>query len=65
MEAEIKIERLARINAFMASLATAAGRTEAAHEYVDRMMRAWALLEPRDAERALGDDRLHGASGSW
>lgn len=65
MEAEIKIERLARINAFMAALAAAAGRTEAAHEYVDRMMRAWALLAPRDAEQALGDDRLHGASGSW
>jgi hypothetical protein len=65
MEAEIKIERLARINAFMAALAAAAGRTDAAHQYADRMMRAWALLEPRDGERTLGDDRLHGASGSW
>jgi len=65
MDAEIKIERLARVNAFMAALADAAGLKEAAHEYVDRMMRAWALLEPRDAEQAFGDDRLHGASGSW
>ena len=65
MDAEIKIERLARTSAFMAALATAAGDAEAAHDYVDRMMRAWALLAPRDAERALGDDRLYGASGSW
>ncbi|HEX6836298.1 MAG TPA: hypothetical protein VF334_06970 [Polyangia bacterium] len=65
MDAEIKIERLARASAFMAALATAVGDGEAAHEYVDRMMRAWALLQPREAEQALGDDRLFGASGSW
>jgi hypothetical protein len=65
MDADPKLERLARTNAFMAALAAAAGREEAAQEYVDRMMRAWALLNPGDVEVALGDERLHGASGSW
>ena len=66
MDADPKLERLARTYAFMATLANAAGRDQSVHDYIDRMMRAWALLGPRDGDAALSDaDRLHGASGSW
>ncbi len=66
MDADPKLERLARMYAFMATLANAAGRPQSAHDYVDRMMRAWSLLGPREGDATLADERrLHGASGSW
>jgi len=59
MDVEPKLERHVRANAFVAALAGAAGRQETAHEFLDRMMRAWALLEPVEGER------LFGATGEW
>jgi len=59
MEPDPKVEKLARTNAWLASLANAAGLDVATHDYLDRMLRAWALLEPSDA---FGGD---GASGAW
>jgi hypothetical protein len=62
MDADPKIERHARTNAFMAAMASAAGLEDAAQDYLDRMMRAWALLERRDSEVVFDGG---GESGCW
>ena len=59
MDVEPKLERHVRANAFVAALASAAGQDETAHEYLDRMMRAWALLAP------VEDAAIFGAAGEW
>ena len=57
MEPDPKIQRHAFNNAWLASLAHAAGLELATQDYLERMLRAWALLKPADFD---GD----GASGA-
>ncbi len=67
MDADPKLQRLVRNYAFLSGLARAAGREPIAHEYADRMMRAWALLNPAEGEAIadVDDDGVYGASGGW
>jgi hypothetical protein len=63
MDSDPKIEQNALNNAWLASMADAAGLEDAAQDYGDRMMRAWALMKPRNAEIVFDSDRFHGESG--
>ena len=59
MDEEAKLEKSARASAFVAALACAVGKEAMAEEYLDRMMRAWALLAPVEGTT------LFGVAGGW